>query len=636
VADDTVDVRLRLKDHRRFKTDARSSAKAVGDIGDAGDRTARSFDRSNRSSGRMRRGLVLLKSAAATGAIMLGGGLVFAANDAVAAFEESRQVVGQTNAVLKSTGGVANVTAAGVDRLTASLMAKTAIDDEQIRQGANMLLTFKKVRNEVGRGNKVFDQAVGLATDMAAGLGKDPRSAALQLGKALNDPVKGMTALGRAGIQFTDDQRKQIGALVESGDLLGAQKVLLREVSTQFRGSAAAQATPMKRMRVAYGELSESAGALLAPAVDKGATALAGFFDEMQTGKGAGGEFVRTVERLWTEAKPVAIWFGKAAGEVGEFVGEHPELAKVAVALIGVSAAARLIRFGGAITGVNRLFKGVGRLAKTKAGEKATTAITSQLSKLPGLAKGALGKSRDVFRNMMGSVGRSGGDAATSGIVTNTSGKLKTAAGKGGRLRVASVTAFKGMGAAAGMAFVAEYGDDVLKGIDDLLSKLPGSRTGGIEKGARHGAGSTQIPGAPGLTVEHLGKLKKLAEDNIPFLGGGRTGGYVSSTGIQAFRRGGLKLPPGEDGLAALRHGEFVMRTEAVDRYGLNTMRALNAGRVPLERANQAGGGAGIGDISDQLRQAVRDGIRDAIEPVPEGTLLGRMARRVENERARD
>ena len=30
------------------------------------------------------------------------------------------------------------------------------------------------------------------------------------LGKALNDPVKGITALGRAGVTFTDEQKKQI------------------------------------------------------------------------------------------------------------------------------------------------------------------------------------------------------------------------------------------------------------------------------------------------------------------------------------------------------------------------------------------------------------------------------------------
>ena len=75
---------------------------------------------------------------------------------------------------------------------------------------------------------------------MSAVLGQDMQSSVTQLGKALNDPIAGMTALGRAGIQFTDAQKDQIKSFVEAGDTLSAQKVILSEVKNEFGGAAEA------------------------------------------------------------------------------------------------------------------------------------------------------------------------------------------------------------------------------------------------------------------------------------------------------------------------------------------------------------------------------------------------------------
>jgi phage-related protein len=89
------------------------------------------------------------------------------------------------------------------------------------------------------------------------------------LGKALNDPIKGMTALGRAGVTFTKGQQSQIKALVKSGDLLGAQKIILGEVKSQTGGAAAASATAGEKMKTAWNNAKESLGTALLPALDK-------------------------------------------------------------------------------------------------------------------------------------------------------------------------------------------------------------------------------------------------------------------------------------------------------------------------------------------------------------------------------
>lgn len=187
----------------------------------------------------------------------------------VKAFMEAEQVTAQTGAVLKSTGGIANVTAKDVDTLAGSLSKMSGVDDEAIASGQNLLLTFTKVRNEVGKGNDIFNQGTKAALDMSVAMGTDMTSASMLVGKALNDPVKGMTALTKSGIQFTDQQKEQIKALVASGDTLGAQKIILKELETQFGGSAKAAgdtfAGQINKLKVTVGNFMEAVGAKLVP-----------------------------------------------------------------------------------------------------------------------------------------------------------------------------------------------------------------------------------------------------------------------------------------------------------------------------------------------------------------------------------
>jgi hypothetical protein len=153
---------------------------------------------------------------------------------------QSTKVTAQTNAVLKSTGEVANVTAKHVDDLASSILRKTGIDDETTKSGENLLLTFTNIRNEAGKGNDIFDQTTKIMGDMSVALGQDTKSSAIQLGKALNDPIKGMTALRRVGVSFTKSQIDQVKALIASGHQMKAQKLILGELNKEFGGSAEA------------------------------------------------------------------------------------------------------------------------------------------------------------------------------------------------------------------------------------------------------------------------------------------------------------------------------------------------------------------------------------------------------------
>ena len=241
----------------------------------ARDNASRIFDGVGSASGRLGSSLkkTALKFAGIVGAAALAGKAVQSfgqfLGDSITEARESEKVGKTTAAIIKSTGGAAKVSAAQVGDLAEAISVKAGVDDEAIQTGANLLLTFKNVRNEAGEGSKVFDRATQAAVDLSsAGFGSVD-GAAKMLGKALNDPLKGISALGKAGVTFTEQQKEQIKALMETGDVLGAQKIILGEVESQVGGVAAANATMGEKVRVAWDNFKESVGVKLLPVLDK-------------------------------------------------------------------------------------------------------------------------------------------------------------------------------------------------------------------------------------------------------------------------------------------------------------------------------------------------------------------------------
>lgn len=194
---------------------------------------------------------------AAVGA--LAAGLALSINEAL----DAQKIQAQLTAVLKSTGGAAGVTADKAIELANALSKTSTFTDEQILSGENLLLTFTNI------GKDVFPQATQTLLDMASAMGGDAKSNAIQLGKALNDPVAGISALTRVGVTFSEEQKKVIAKLVETGDVAGAQKIILAELAKEFGGSAAAQAQTFSgQMEVVKNQLmnvAEGIGTALLP-----------------------------------------------------------------------------------------------------------------------------------------------------------------------------------------------------------------------------------------------------------------------------------------------------------------------------------------------------------------------------------
>jgi len=290
------------------------------------------------------------KSMAAGLGLATGAAVAFGVK-AYHAAEESNKVSAQTAAVLKSTGGAAKVTASQIDRLSASLMAKTGIDDETIKSGQNMLLTFTGIRNEAGKGNDVFNQTTSVLTDMTAALtGGDVsagsmRSTAKLLGKALNDPLKGMSALTRVGVQFTDAQKRQITQLVESGHRLDAQKIILDELRQKYAGTAAASATAGERLKTAYGEIQEAIGGTVAKAINPALDGFGRLASRVTAAIGPGG-------RLAPIFNAIGAALGRLIAPLGHLIDLGGQwLDKLDPATVNTVAAA-IRRFGPALAAV--------------------------------------------------------------------------------------------------------------------------------------------------------------------------------------------------------------------------------------------------------------------------------------------
>lgn len=180
--------------------------------------------------GVLKTGLTAAFATAAAGATALGGALAYAVGEAM----EAQAGIAQLEAVLKSTGGIAGVTKDSALDLADSLSQITRFSDDAILAGENMLLTFTNI------GADIFPQATETILDMSQALGQDLKSSAIQLGKALNNPIDGITALSRVGVNFTDEQKDMVKAMVEAGDIAQAQAFILHELQLEFGGSARA------------------------------------------------------------------------------------------------------------------------------------------------------------------------------------------------------------------------------------------------------------------------------------------------------------------------------------------------------------------------------------------------------------
>lgn len=193
------------------------------------------------------------EATAAAGVAVAGFGAL-----SVKAYTDSQNVQAQLNAVLKSTHSIAGLTIQDLNDQSKALQKLTKYDDEAIGSAQALLLTFTDLKGPVVK------QATETVLDMSTALGQDLKSSSIQLGKALQDPINGITALRRVGVNFNDKQKEVITNLVETGQKAKAQQVILKELNTEFGGSAKAAGDTfsgsLAKLKNSFNDIQESIG----------------------------------------------------------------------------------------------------------------------------------------------------------------------------------------------------------------------------------------------------------------------------------------------------------------------------------------------------------------------------------------
>lgn len=242
----------------KVKTDASQAEKAITGWADKVESKAKKAGKAMERAGKkMTIGVTLPLAAAAGKAVQL--------------FTQQEDAVAKLQSTFDSTGAAAWTSVEGLEANAQALQGMTTHGDEAIESMQSVLLTFTQIKGDQ------FDEATKASLNMADALGMDLQSSAIMVGKALNDPLTGMSAMSRAGITFSQEQKDMVKSMVESGDTMGAQKLILGELETQFGGTSEAIAKTtggqMKQSMNALGDAAESVGAVLAPML----SSLAGF-----------------------------------------------------------------------------------------------------------------------------------------------------------------------------------------------------------------------------------------------------------------------------------------------------------------------------------------------------------------------
>lgn len=223
--------------------------------------------------------------------------------------EESRKSELRLGNIAKQMGLFGDNTATVTKRMSKyaeALSFTTGVDDELIKNSEAILLTFRELAKSAGTVGGAFDRATRATIDLAAAGFGDAESNAKQLGKALQDPVKGITALAKSGVTFTKQEREKIKALTESGKLLEAQNVVLSAIEMQVGGTAEATASGWDKMQQRFEAVQETLGDALLPAVDDLAAKMIEWLDSVE-GK-------KAISDLTTQLEDFGAWITSPEG----------------------------------------------------------------------------------------------------------------------------------------------------------------------------------------------------------------------------------------------------------------------------------------------------------------------------------
>jgi hypothetical protein len=273
-----------------------------------GAESVKGFEKSSAASLKKLSGSFKLAGAVAAGAFAL------VAKKVISATIEQEKAIAALESALKATGNQTGYTSKQLQDMASAFQSVTTYGDESIIQMQALLATFKAI------GGDNFKRAQENILNLATAMGMDLTSATRMVGRALNDPVQGMTALSRVGIILSDDQKKLIKTMTDTGRTAEAQGIILKELEGRFAGAAAAARNTLggaiEGLKNAFGDLFEGDGGELARSVNK-MTEILGSPETQQ----AAASMVATILWISQTAVDAAVYIDKMTRSVAEFFG---------------------------------------------------------------------------------------------------------------------------------------------------------------------------------------------------------------------------------------------------------------------------------------------------------------------------
>lgn len=217
---------------------------------------------------------------------------------------ELHQAQAQIRAGIISTNGAAGMTMETIENSAKKISSASLYGRSDLLKMQSVLLTFPKVTSNI------FDSASQSIADMSTRMGLDLPHAAVMVGKALQDPISGVMMMRRIGVNFTKDQVAGFKKLVQAGKLHEAQLLILKELNTEFGGSAKAafDAEPLAKYNKAVNSIKIELGEFAVKIQEKLAPHLESLAGKFKTVIKDSIDFVKWMNRN----RDVALSFGVA------------------------------------------------------------------------------------------------------------------------------------------------------------------------------------------------------------------------------------------------------------------------------------------------------------------------------------
>jgi hypothetical protein len=247
---------------------------------------------------------------------------------------DAERQANRLESALAATNGAAGVTADELKKLATDLQRTTTFEDDATVGAMAMMATFKNIKGDV------FKRAIASAQDLSIAMGTDLQSSTRMLALALDNPAEGLAALSRAGVRFTESEKKSMDSMVATGNAAKAQELILSRLQSRFGGMAAKELNTfsgqMVNLKNKMGDLAEEVGQSLFPVLSRMGKML--------------GEIVDKASGLSNESKrSIANWtlFGASllgvAAVTPKVIAGLSSISAAVVALGGTAAAGGVI-----------------------------------------------------------------------------------------------------------------------------------------------------------------------------------------------------------------------------------------------------------------------------------------------------